>query len=103
MVEAATLVPVVDSLEHKGYLKRIPDRMDRRRNILTITDTGVSFLASVPMISDQDLFTGAITSMDLSRQKDLLNLLKNVITKMTGTSSVAEEIHDVASQEYYER
>ncbi|MEN9327908.1 MAG: hypothetical protein RI947_716 [Candidatus Parcubacteria bacterium] len=100
MVEAATLVPVIDALEHKGYLKRVPDRMDRRRNMLSLTDTGKEFLIHMPLMPQDDIFTSSLKTIDMGRQKELLHLLRTLLNKMTGSTSVTDEIHEVAAEEF---
>lgn len=44
-LEPATLVPVVDALEKRGYVVRSKDPNDRRRNQLVITQAGLDALA----------------------------------------------------------
>lgn len=100
MVEAATLVPVIDALEHKGYLKRVPDRIDRRRNTLSLTEKGIDFLNHMPLLPVDDIFTTSFKSLDLGRQKELLHLLKTLLNKMTGSTGMTDEIHEVSSEEF---
>lgn len=48
MLDPSTLVPVIDDLVKKGYVKRQRDPNDRRRMPLIVTDKGLSLIARVP-------------------------------------------------------
>jgi DNA-binding MarR family transcriptional regulator len=48
MVEPATLVPMIDSLEHQGLIRRERDPHDRRRTPIALTEQGHERLAHVP-------------------------------------------------------
>jgi DNA-binding MarR family transcriptional regulator len=39
-VDRTTMVALVDGLEAKGLVARTPDTLDRRKNVVTLTDTG---------------------------------------------------------------
>lgn len=47
-VEPATLSGIVDTLEQKGWLKRLADPGDRRAKILKLTSSGRKLIESVP-------------------------------------------------------
>src|SRR5262245_58437933 len=47
-LDPATLVPVVDALERRGYIQRSKDPADRRRCPLVLTQAGADLLAHVP-------------------------------------------------------
>jgi DNA-binding MarR family transcriptional regulator len=39
-VDRTTMVALVDGLEDKGLVQRLPDRRDRRKNVVALTDAG---------------------------------------------------------------
>jgi DNA-binding MarR family transcriptional regulator len=60
-VDRTTMVALLDALEDKQLLARRPDRHDRRRNVVELTDTGRRVLRRATRASDaaeQQLLTG---------------------------------------------
>lgn len=99
LVEPATLVPVIDALERKDYIKRIPDRMDRRKNYLSITENGRDMLKSIPIVDSDDTFAAVIQAMGTHKQKDLLALLRQLINGITNDTKMTDEISEIANKE----
>lgn len=61
--DATTTMVLCDSLERKGWVKRVKDPSDRRVNRLVLTDEGREVFAEAypVMLSGYQLFTGAIS------------------------------------------
>src|SRR5205085_5294432 len=60
-VDRTTMVALLDALEGKQLVARRPDRQDRRRNVVELTDTGRRLLRRATRASDeaeQQLLTG---------------------------------------------
>lgn len=52
-VEAQTMSRTVDRLEREGLVERTPDPSDRRRHVLSITDSGRRAFADVSSLEEQ--------------------------------------------------
>jgi DNA-binding MarR family transcriptional regulator len=46
-VTPGTVIPLIDRLEQRGYLRRVPDQADRRLTWLVLTPAGQEFFASL--------------------------------------------------------
>lgn len=51
-VEPATLTGIIDGLVKKGLLKRSENKVDKRSNFITLTQTGETLLAKIPKLSE---------------------------------------------------
>lgn len=74
----ATLVPVVDTLEQRGLLRRGRDPLDRRRNPLALTERGADLLARVPNLDEADALASALRTMGPGKTRHLLRLLREL-------------------------
>jgi DNA-binding MarR family transcriptional regulator len=52
-VDRTTMVALLDALEDKGLVTRRPDLVDRRRNVVVLTDTGRATLRQATSASDE--------------------------------------------------
>ena len=57
-VDRTTMVALLDGLEDKGLVARRPDALDRRRNVVALTDAGGTTLARAARASDEAAGTG---------------------------------------------
>jgi DNA-binding MarR family transcriptional regulator len=48
-VTPGTVIPLIDRLEERGYLRRVPDRADRRLTWLELTPAGEEFFSGLWM------------------------------------------------------
>jgi DNA-binding MarR family transcriptional regulator len=80
----ATLVPVVDALERKGFVQRGSDPKDRRRVPLVLTDSGLEIVMRVPFTSDHDSLTQGLASLGREKSRHLQALLYELVNHLTG-------------------
>jgi DNA-binding MarR family transcriptional regulator len=75
-VDRTTMVALIDELEDKGLVQRRPDPADRRRNVVTLTETG------------QSTMTGAIAASDEAERRFLSNLSAAEVTSLRAALQV---------------
>ncbi|MCL4370210.1 MAG: MarR family transcriptional regulator [Chloroflexi bacterium] len=92
----ATLVPVVDTLERKGLVKRGRDPHDRRRTPLSLTEQGAGALAGVPLVDEDDTLVRSLESMGEEKGRRLLALLRELANQMA-EKDVAQEIAQLSN------
>jgi DNA-binding MarR family transcriptional regulator len=92
MLDPSTLVPMVDTLERKGYIRRGRDPRDRRRVPLSLTDEALSLIASVPTIDENDMILKALTRMGHEKALHLVELLREMVKELPNGESLIEEI-----------
>jgi|SRR5579872_126764 len=91
MLEPATLVPVVDTLEVKGLLKRESDPKDRRKNLLALTSKGKHLIDSIP-IDREGLLSKSLEKLGPTKSRQLVELLQELVQSMQPNLKVIEEI-----------
>ena len=84
MLSPATLVPVVDALERKGLLARSYDLADRRRKMLRLTPEGSDMLEGLAALAEDDPLAMGLADMDDAKAVELVSLLRQLATEMTG-------------------
>ncbi len=82
-VRPATLVPVVDALEHHGFVTRGHDPHDRRRVPLSLTPAGAQVVDTVPLVDSGDLLCQALDAMGDGKCRDLISLLRELTDNLT--------------------
>jgi DNA-binding MarR family transcriptional regulator len=83
MLTPATLVPVVDALEHKGLARRGQNPKDRRSRPLALTPMGRDILTRVPLPAADDALTLSLAALGPADTAQLLALLRQLATHMT--------------------
>jgi len=79
ILDPSTLVPAVDALERKGFLRRGRDPNDRRRVPLSLTQLGAEFIASVPSVDRDDPVVQSLHRMGDESSQQLLKLLRELV------------------------
>ena len=95
-LDPATLVPVVDALERRGYVQRGRDPNDRRRSPLTLTIAGIDLLAHVPLFDRSDALACALGSLGAEPARELLRLLRELLGHMTPEDALADHLASIA-------
>ncbi len=84
MVSPATLVPVVDTLERKGFVQRGVDPRDRRRIPLQLTEAGSEVVARVGTITEPDLLAQGLAVLGQEKAQQLQALLLELANQIEG-------------------
>lgn len=82
MLEPATLVPMVDSLERHGLIRRGSDPSDRRRTPLELTDAGREQLSRVPYIHEDDPIARYLGGLSVDERREFLRVLRGLATAL---------------------
>jgi DNA-binding MarR family transcriptional regulator len=85
LVEPASLVPVVDELERKEYVRRTTDPLDRRRTPLVLTEAGEEKLTSLPVLPASSALVKTLAEMGDQKVTSLLDTLRELASGMTGS------------------
>ncbi len=91
-MEPASLVPIVDDLERKGWIRRTVDPADRRRTPLVLTAEGEQFLATMPSIGRSSPFFRTLEEMGDEKTTDLLERLRELVAGMSDNKSLVPEL-----------
>lgn len=90
MLTPATLVPVVDALERKGFVQRGTDPRDRRRVPLLLTDAGAQAVARVAEVSETDSLTQALISLGAEKAQQLQMLLRELVNHLAADDALLD-------------
>ncbi len=85
LVEPASLVPVVDELENKGYVRRTTDPQDRRRTPIILTEEGDQTLLTLPLVPTSSTFVQTLEGMGDEKINALLEMLRELASGMIGS------------------
>src|SRR5689334_14835864 len=77
-LEPASLVPVIDDLEHRQLVWRGIDPNDRRRTPLHLTEEGERLLASIPVMPMQSAYYKTLETMGAEKIEMLLALMREL-------------------------
>jgi DNA-binding MarR family transcriptional regulator len=92
MVEPATLVPMVDTLERHGFIRRSVDPRDRRRTPLELTDAGRERLDQVPFIHKDDPIARYLRQLPEEERQSFLSQLRNLARILHGHDQGVQQI-----------
>jgi DNA-binding MarR family transcriptional regulator len=90
LLAPATLVPVVDALERKGFVQRGSDPKDRRRVPLMLTESGLQAITRVPFTSELDPLTQGLASLGREKSRQLQALLYELVSHVIGDDVVID-------------
>lgn len=92
VVEPASLVPVVDDLERKSWVRRGTDPADRRRTPLLLTEEGDRLLTSLPMMPSSSPYVRTLERMGEQRVFELLATLRELADGASENKDIVPEI-----------
>jgi len=85
-VTPATVIPPTDRLEERGYLRRVPDRADRRLTWLELTPAGEEFFQGLWLPVGQAV-KQAITQFTPEDRQTLARLLNQIADHLERTAT----------------
>jgi DNA-binding MarR family transcriptional regulator len=79
IISRATVTGLIDSLEHRGYARRVPHPSDRRMLLVELTDTGREVAGAFrPIVHhNQKVWLDVLSEADRQRLIDLLHQLQS--------------------------
>lgn len=86
MVEPATLVPMVDTLERHGLVRRSRDPNDRRRTPVELTETGRERLSRVPFVHESDPIARYLSALSETDRHAFLLRLRELVDVLHGSN-----------------
>ncbi len=92
MVEPATLVPVIDTLERHGFVQRQRDPRDRRRTPLELTAVGVERLSHIPFVHEDDVIVKYLRGLAEDERRSFLEHLRNLVVTIHGNDAAVTRI-----------
>jgi DNA-binding MarR family transcriptional regulator len=90
LLAPATLVPVVDALERKGFVQRGSDPRDRRRIPLLLTESGLEVMLRVPFTGGLDSLAQGLASLGREKSSHLEALLYELVNHLTGDDALID-------------
>jgi DNA-binding MarR family transcriptional regulator len=94
ILDPSTLVPVIDSLERKGYALRTKDPHDRRRTPVVLTDDGKEVLAQVAHLALEDRIMDSLRRMPDAHTEKLRDLLREMIQLMPDGDRIVDGVRE---------
>lgn len=92
LVEPASLVPVVDELERKTFVRRTADPNDRRRTPLVLTEQGDHMLTGLPQLPSSGPFMRTLEGMGDEKVLELLEHLRELAYGMSDNKEMVPEL-----------
>jgi DNA-binding MarR family transcriptional regulator len=83
MISPPTLIPIVDSLEKNGYLKRGINPKDRRKNPLILTEKSRKLSSRMLKLTGEDSLIKTISKLGKTRAGLLVKLLEELVESMS--------------------
>jgi DNA-binding MarR family transcriptional regulator len=100
VLDPSTLVPALDALEHKGFIRRERDPSDRRRFPLVLTADGKVLLEQVQCAEHNDLLHQALIQLHEGDAEQLRTLLRRVVQQLPDGEANLKEIDErIAAQQ----
>jgi DNA-binding MarR family transcriptional regulator len=90
LLAPATLVPVVDALERKGFVQRGSDPKDRRRIPLMLTASGLEVMMRLPFTGEVDSLAQGLASLGREKSRHLEALLHELVNHLTGDDTLID-------------
>lgn len=95
MVEPATLVPVMDTLERHSLVRRgrdPRDPRDRHRMPLELTERGEEHISRIPFVHDEDVLVRYLRQLPAQERSVFVAHLRDLVTMMHGYDEAVRRI-----------
>ena len=92
LLDPSTLVPAIDGLVQKGYIRKDRDPHDRRRYLLQLTDTAHTFMSDMHAVTDDDPLLLALQQLGPDEAELLRGLLRKVVHSLPEGETILAEI-----------
>ena len=92
MVEPATLVPVIDTLERHGIIRRGRDPHDRRRTPIELTELGLERLQAIPFVHEDDVIARYLRQLPDEERHTFVHQLRELVTMLHGDDAAVRRI-----------
>ncbi len=94
MIDPSTLVPIIDTLERKGFIERQKDPRDRRRTPLALTDKGNDLTHQIGWLGEHEPFADAVRVLGDAKTKQLLALLRELFEQLPESEEQLHIMHE---------
>jgi DNA-binding MarR family transcriptional regulator len=91
-LDPSTMVPVIDSLERKGYVVRERDPQDRRRVRLLCTDAARQVMRQISYVDEDDPIYRAFVQLGAAEVAHLVDTLRQIILLQPNGAALLAEI-----------
>ncbi len=91
-LSAPTLVPVVDKLERQGYILRVQDPRDRRRNRLVLEKSAFDLLERIESMDGEDVLLLKLVEMNPQDAQDLNRHLQELVERISPQPGLVAEV-----------
>ena len=78
LLAPATLVPVIDGLEKKGFILRRADKIDRRRNLLILTPKAKKIMAGIAYCDRESFMAAKLEKIGYQKAQTLVSILQEL-------------------------
>jgi DNA-binding MarR family transcriptional regulator len=94
VLDPSTLVPVIDTLERKGYVERRKDPNDRRRTPVCLTEHGQGLVAQVGWMPEKEPLLPALQALGSEKAEQLVTLLREMMMEMPEAREMLAEMEE---------
>jgi DNA-binding MarR family transcriptional regulator len=98
MIAPASLVPIIDSLERKGLVKRSSDPKDRRKTPLALTSKGEVLFSRFQSLTKDGLLVKSISKLGDKKSLQLIGLLEELTNILSGDKEICKKIERVSQR-----
>ena len=81
-LETSSATRLVDGLARDGLVERRRDEVDRRRVFLSLTERGAQFVASFPLVAEDDPLVQSLSALGEDERYQFLKLLRELVRHM---------------------
>jgi DNA-binding MarR family transcriptional regulator len=95
MLTPASLVPVIDSLEDSGIVRREIDPADRRRTPLVLTEHGAKVLDHALRFDNAETLIQGLRKLGPEKAAQIVSLLRELVMHISGSNELLDRLNAV--------